>query len=154
MKKAFTLIEIISVVIIISILSGIGLANYYNYSQQVILKNEGYQLNSTLELIKKKTLLSDKPESCNNFQGYQININNDNYQWGILCPSFQLIKTNPLSYGLNFLNNQTILFTPIKITFTNPITIQLKHNQLNKCLFINISENGIINLDETLQNCP
>lgn len=153
MKKSFTLIEIIIVIIIIIILSSIGLAYYNNYSQQITLKSEGENLVNELELLKKKSLSSEKPTNCSEFQGYQINLNENSYQWGILCPDFQLIKSKTLPYGINYLNNQTITFSPLKIYFSSPIIIQIKNNQLNKCLIINISINGIINLDETLQNC-
>ncbi len=155
MKKSFTIIEIIIVIVIVMIISTMGLAYYNTYSQQLTLKSEVLDLVKELELIKKKALSSDKTNGCSDqFYGYQININSNNYQWGILCPNFQLIKTKTLPNSIIFLNNQQITFNPLKTNFSTQISITIKNLQINKCLNINISTNGIINFDETFQNCP
>ncbi len=155
MKKGFTIIEIIIVILIIMIISTMGLAYYNTYSQHLSLKSEVLDLVKELELIKKKALSSDKINDCSDqFYGYQININSNNYQWGILCPNFQLIKTKVLPYGISFLNSHQITFKPLKTNFSNQISIIIKNFNINKCLNINISTNGIINFNETIQNCP
>ncbi len=155
MKKGFTLIELLITIIIVLVASSLGLAYYNNYSQIIILKSEALDFKKNLELIKKKAISSEKINNCTDqFNGYQIIINSNDYQWGILCPDFQLVKTITLPYGINFLNNQQIVFSPLIINFPSQISITIKSLQLNKCLDIIISTNGIIYLDEILKNCP
>ena len=58
-SKGFTLIELIVVMGILSIFSGIFLARYNENASQLKLKNEAKKLIDVLELAKKKALNGD-----------------------------------------------------------------------------------------------
>ncbi len=155
--RLFTLIEILIIGAIITLISNLGLASYNYFSQQLILKSEAYELVTTLELLRKKAISSDKGVgfSCNNFAGYRLNLNSNNYNWGIICNNNYIqIKTKNLPFSIIINNPQQIIFTPLKISFSTTLSIPLKNTSVNKCLIINISQNGIINLNENFQNCP
>lgn len=168
-KKGFTLIEILVVSVIILTFSGTILAQYNQQTQQLKLKNEAKKMIDVMELAKKKAVTSDliptpnvtPPTFCTNFTGYQFILNsNSNYGLRYCCNEScstslnnynldsKIIITNPVAIP------NSLIFTPLMKIFNRTFTsVTLKNTVINKCLDINISPIGIIELVETLTDC-
>jgi len=155
--EGFTLIELIVVIGIISIFSGIFLARYNENASQLKLRNEAKKLVDVLELAKKKALSADLfDKNCTNFTGYRVTIASGSYSLFFGCVS---VYSTVQSYNLS--SNMTVVtgtgnynFSPL---MNNPSfisnTIRLKNSVISKCLNISISPIGIIELNETLVSC-
>lgn len=168
-SKAFTIIEILVVSVIILTFSGTILAQYNQQTQQLKLKNEAKKLIDIMELAKKKALTSDliptpnvtPPTFCTNFTGYQFILKTNssyslNYCCNSSCPTVlntynldsKIVITDPVALP------NSLVFTPLMKVFNRTFTsISLKNTVINKCLDITISPIGIIELDETLTDC-
>ena len=156
-SKGFTLIELIVVMGILSIFSGIFLAQYNENASQLKLKNEAKKLIDVLELAKKKALTADLfDKNCTDFTGYRVIISSGSYSLSFGCASVYSVVQN-----YNLLTNITATvgtgnynFSPLMI---NPNfisnTIRLKNSAINKCVNISISPIGIVELNETLVSC-
>lgn len=152
---AFTLIEIIVVMGILVLLSGITFAFYNHYQQEKNLESEVNKIVDVLELAKNKSIsfdLSSVPDTCN-FKGYQITfINNQTYQLVVCCDidcnNFFNLNTYRLNPNIIFANFpiSPINFTPIFGNTPNNRDIILKHIYLDKCQKINVNQQGIINV--------
>lgn len=151
MKNAFTLIELIVVIAIIGIFSGMGLAAYNNFTDTKNLETETQKLLDILELAKKKASAGDMDAfSCFTFDGYRVTINTNNYTMFLVCKDAvgneipNLIKTYSFNKGIT--NNPTagvINFKPLSGTSTDK-TIILK-NIKNQTKTITIT-GGSINI--------
>ena len=74
-SNSFTIIELLIVVAIIALFSGLSLAYYNNFGQQAKLKEEARKIVDVLELAKKKANSGDIPPgvTCSSgFNGYQV----------------------------------------------------------------------------------
>lgn len=162
--SSFTLIEIIISVSIIILFTGLGLASYNHQNQEQKLKEEGQKLVSVLELAKKKTYSGDKSnQTCNDFNGYQLLLNNSNQYLLKLCcnndcsSSFNIQTYSITSRFLSPSPGSYVWFQPLiselKFDSGTSLTITIKNDHLNKCLSINISRFGLINLNDSLTSC-
>lgn len=158
--KSFTIIEILITLTIIFIFSVIGIANYNQYNEQIKIKNEAKKFIDVFELTKKQALSSylyDK--NCQDFRGYQISINSTGNQYKIyfICNTNYInIATYDLNKNLSFIigNNSNFYFpaTGANINITNN-NIRIKNSTINQCLDISITNNAIINFNESLFSC-
>lgn len=168
-NKAFTIIEILVVSVIILTFSGTILAQYNQQAQQLKLKNEAKKMIDVMELAKKKALTSEliptpnvtPPSFCTNFTGYQFVLNtSSNYGLRYCCNEScstilntynldsKVVITDPVAIP------NSLIFTPLMKVFNRTFTsITLKNTVINKCLDINILPIGIIELVETLTDC-
>ena len=156
-SKGFTLIELIVVMGILSIFSGIFLARYNENASQLKLKNEAKKLIDVLELAKKKALTADLfDKNCTDFTGYRVIISSGSYSLSFGCASVYSVVQN-----YNLLTNITATvgtgnynFSPLMI---NPNfisnTIRLKNSAISKCIDILVSPIGIFELNESLISC-
>lgn len=162
--SSFTLIEIIISVSIILILTGLGLASYNQQTQEQKIKEEGQKLVNVLELAKRKTFAGDKSnQTCNDFNGYQIYFNSLNQYilrlcCNSTCASYYNIQSHSISFTFTSPSpNSYVWFQPLiselKFSSGTSLTITIKNNNLNKCLSINISRFGLINLNDSLTPC-
>lgn len=165
---SFTLIELLIVVTIIFIFSGLSLAYYNNFTQEQLLKNEAKKFVDVLEITRKKTATGDlsniSKEMCSDFNGYKEEINNQNYTLYICCnndcSSKILIKNYFLSNGLKFESTPlSFQFLPLsagmKPANSFPLNICLKNTNNNKFNKIIIEKSGVIKFEESLRSsCP
>jgi prepilin-type N-terminal cleavage/methylation domain-containing protein len=153
-NKGFTLIELIVVIGIVSLFTGISIAKYNENASQLKLRNEAKKLVDVLELAKKKALTGDLlDKNCADFRGYRVIIGSGNYSLNFNCGG---TYTEVQNYNLT--TNNSIIggtgnydFTPLMINPIFPATaISVKNSSINKSIKVNISSIGIIDIDETL----
>ncbi|KKP68400.1 MAG: hypothetical protein UR68_C0017G0013 [Candidatus Roizmanbacteria bacterium GW2011_GWA2_35_19] len=155
-KFGFTIIELLISISIILIFSGISLPYYNKYSQEIKLQNEVKKLISVIELAKKKAISSDLYQSCDNFSGYKIIINADNYSFRFGCAGvYQNVQTYNFPTNISVISGTgNFTFKPLGIGTNIAIgAIRLKNSSLNQCLEISITTNGILetgNIDSCL----
>jgi len=152
-KKSFTLIELLIVVTVIGLFSGLSIAYYNNFTNEKKLEAGADQVYNVLELAKKKTSSGDlSGETCNNdvFDGYEVKSSADgsSYSLSLCCDGScnTLIQTYDLK--------DQIVFdpTPLSIQFntlTAPVTAQtftIKSSSLNKYIDIDINTAGLIEM--------
>lgn len=152
--KGFTLIELIVVIGILSLFTGIFIARYNENTGQLRLRSEAKKLVDVLELAKKKALTADLfDKNCTDFRGYRVIVGSGNYSLSFNCGG---VYTEVQNYNLT-LNNSIIAgtgnydFTPMMVNPIFPATVILVKNSLiNKSIKVNISSIGVIEIDETL----
>ena len=159
-SNAFTLIELLIVVTIIGLFSGLSLAYYNNFGEQAKLKEETRKLVDVLELAKKKADAGDTPTSCGSgFSGYQVTVNNNSYILYYCCGGVcnNLVQTYNITSNISIVSGTgNILFQPLSATNITPVQIQVKNSSLgasSNCLYINISSVGIATVDDNLHSC-
>lgn len=159
-KKSFTIIEILIILTIILIFSSIGIANYNQYNEQIKIKNEAKKFIDVFELTKKQAITSylyDK--NCSDFKGYQISINSlgDQYTVYFICSTNYInIKNYNLNKNLFFITgaNYNFYFPPTGTNINiNNNNLRIKNFSINQCLDISISNNGIIDFNDSLFSC-
>lgn len=169
-NKAFTLIELLVVTAIILLFSGISLTRFNNYTQELKLKSEAKKLIDIVELAKKKAFSGDlSGKTCNGvFNGYEVNIQADNYSLNLRCtiaPTIQQIAIYNFSNSVIYAQSGIGLFrfkqldTGLQYKVneasdpSSPPTIQIKNSSISKCIDITISSVGIVELYEALTSC-
>ena len=158
-SNGFTLIELIVVITIIILLSGLSLAYYNNFTEQQKLDAEVNKIISVLELAKKKASASDLQNvDCQGFSGYTVSFAASSYSMKLVCTPdcgtscsrmFLLSSANLILTS----DSPTLTFKPMYagIEPTAGVNITLTANGLNKCKKINVSSNGIVSKAST---CP
>ncbi len=152
------MIEILVVVIIIPIITGIAISNFNKQTQEVILEKQAEAIIDALELTKRKSLATDLglyAGACPNFGGYRITFTPASpytgYSMNICCGGVcnsgvatYTIKTgltvtisgpNPIQFKA--LDPGTTAAVNTVITVRNPVSI-------SKCISITITPLGII----------
>lgn len=162
-KRGFTIIEIIVAVTFILILSGIGLANYINLSQIKQLEADGEKLVDILTLARNKSISGDRGGCTPNFYGYRLQIlSNNSYSLRaccqVNCSGFNnIINPNPILSSNVVFNVSSGYFQFDVLGFKNTgnlNSIRLQHNNLNKCITVNVDpQSGIIS-KSTITDCP
>lgn len=165
MKKSFTLIELLVVTVIVLIFSGISLARYNDFTQQLKLKSEAKKLIDIIELAKKKSLTSElivtpnvtPPTFCSDFSGYRVTLNANSYSLNFCCNSSCGTSLNTYDFDpkVSIVSTTGNLDFPPRLLnielSISPIT--LKNNLINQCINIWISNIGVVELDEALADC-
>ena len=94
---AYTLIELLVGISIISIVFSVGFASYRDFSRRQALSGVTKALISDLRLIQQKALAGEKIGSCTTLDGYKINISSASYSLYADCASDILLKTVDLT---------------------------------------------------------
>lgn len=167
-RSGYTLVELIIVITIILLFSGLLLPQYNNYIEQSKLKTGAQKLADVLSLAKKKTMAKDTINTCvNNFTGYQVMLDQNQYVLYYCCAgncSFSTINTYKFVSPVNI---HTIPghSTPYPISFTtsiqgtsltSAIDIYLQNTNIgstNNCVHLNVTTNGIVSQDSQFTSC-
>ncbi|MCX7956065.1 MAG: hypothetical protein N2593_03125 [Patescibacteria group bacterium] len=159
-KKTFTIIEILIIVSFISIFSFFGIVNYYNYNEDIKLKNEAKKISEVFNLTKKRAISSflyDK--NCLNFSGYQITIDSSSKKYEVYfgCnQNYSKIDNYSLPQNI-FFTTQAVYnfyFSPMGQNITIPINnLRLKNSSTNRCIDIFIRDKAIIEINKSLFSC-
>lgn len=155
--KGFTLIEVIIMVVVVSVLSGLGLAYYNSFSEQKKLEEAKDQFVVVLNLARQKAIAADKTPSptCADFKNYNIYFPAiSSYGLRFYCDTTYLTVQNySLPSGIQFTSvHSTITFS--KLTgYTTATNVIIKNTSLSECYQIDISTMGVINSTK-LSVCP
>lgn len=163
MKKGFSFIELVIIISIILLISATSIAYYLNNNQQIKLKTEAKKLIDILSLAKKKAQVSEliptpgnPPTYCSDFNGYGVELKSNLYNLKYYCNNTDIIintykfPSNIFYIGVDYNFN----FTPLDLNTDITVnTITLKNNNINQCINIEITSNGIISINESLYSC-
>lgn len=162
----YTLLELLIVVMIILIFSGLLLAQYNSFNEQIKLKTEVQKLSGMLELARKKTVARNIPNTCvGGFNGYEVYIRSNGYDFSLCCAG--ICNRSPSLQSVNFAPNITTVFAtlpyPIQFipsfqgtTLGSDITVNIKNTAIpwiNKCLQLSISKIGIVTMNDAFTSC-
>jgi len=146
-KKSFTLIELIIIVAIIVIFSGITMAYFNNFTREKQLSNNTKKLIDVIDLAQKKTNSGDNSMCLGTdgtSDGFSVVITGANsYKLEPVCmvgtPSIVTYQTES---NVQFINtSQRIDFKPL-VPLDSVVQIILKEINLNKCLAVKIEASG------------
>jgi prepilin-type N-terminal cleavage/methylation domain-containing protein len=146
-KCAFTLIELIISLVVISLLSGITLAYYNKLNASKKLEQETNKLIDVLELAKNKALTNDlgnqNASECN-LKGYAVEFSGDrNYFLVQQCATQNFFLSNySLTDSVRFLSPPAnILFSPLTGSNNGSATITLIESSLGVAKVATVSVN-------------
>lgn len=167
MNKAFTLIELIIVLAIMSISTGAGYVTYIRSVQANTLKKDSEDFASVLTTARERAVRNDKSgnPACADLRGYDVLFSTatlpHRYQirlrcagspdtYTLLTPQYTLTNTN--FYGVA--NGSTVNFfepygclDPTCSTGASTIKIQ-SPNETNKCIWITLNPLGVITVGD------
>ncbi len=171
----FTIIELLVVISIVILFSGLSIGYYNSFTQKQNLERGQQLLLNTLELAQKKASVGDlTPDiSCQNFVGYRVNfpdtvsfnlqfccnedslLPDDGSCSNITGASYQLPQNLILSgvitypYAVRFKQNGQ------GVSMQNVVVgkIVLKNSVTSQCLGINISDFGVTTPDTAVISC-
>lgn len=165
-NSAYSLIEIIVVISIILLFTGMGLASYGSFNDQRQVDAESKKLLSLLESARNKAMNSDldvQSLSACDLKGYRLHINSTTkkYSLYIKCNTNDqtaLVSETEVKSNVTI---QTTPMTPIDVDFAVAsgssetcqnagCSITLKNDKVDRCRVIEIKESGVI--DE--KDCP
>ena len=173
LKSGFSLFEMIIVVALISIITGISFSYYGKYSEGKKLEGEAKKLANTISLALKKSSSGDQ-DNCNQLIGFKINFNS-NLNWTLQRCCGPVLTCSDLNPPANFtlennivINSKTVnppsntILTAIRVNKlgsgilfnenTNYTTavVSLKNNALESknCINLNINQAGVFNIEE------
>jgi len=146
-EKGYTLIELLIVIAIIALFSGLSLAYYNNYTDDRKLAGEAKQLVDVLNLAYKKATAVDLTpnSSCSDFRGYVVTFPpltpSTTYSLNFNCDgSNQLVSQYSINIGvvINSASVNSILFKPLSAgtNLAGDATITLKNSNISKCIDI------------------
>lgn len=166
LKQGFTLFEIVIVVGIISILTGMSFTYYGKYAEGRKLESDAKKFSNTISLALKNSS-SGYQESCNNFVGFNVSLEPVNNKWFLeRCCNTSTTCTSIATYNLenNIKIHSTVPLSLSKIFFkrlgrgvvfnnneaNQNAVVTLKNNSLDfkNCINININKAGVVNIDD------
>ncbi|HLL60098.1 MAG TPA: hypothetical protein VK338_00100 [Candidatus Nitrosocosmicus sp.] len=155
-KFGFTIIELLIIIGVITLFSGMSLAFYHNFNEQKKLEADVRNLKSIIELTHKKAMSGDKSpcsDQTQPLQAYSIQYTSIYYTINNGCANPTEIARYSLADNNTLLSSGTIQF---KISEPGIIgdkqTFIIKNNAINKCNQISLDISGIINEENRV--CP
>lgn len=163
-QRAFTLLEILLVVFIIAIFSGMSLPYFNSNTNLKKLDQEAKQLIDVIELAKAKASAGESNiVGCTVFKGYQVVFDNPATQYRLraccatseaqvcdLPQDIQIYKVQPgITYTFSAnLNSPTnyIHFSNLKLgtTLTSNALIGVTNANINKCIRVTVDKIGLV----------
>ena len=158
-SKGFTLIEIIIVITILVLFSGLSIASYNNYTEQQKLETDTKKIVDVLELTRKKANTNDASLCAGDefidltrVHGFTFSTpTSSSYKFVPNCGP-QLTPT-PIFYSTKILNNfwgdftNTVTFSSGNIITFNTgadFCLILKNSVINSCRYIKVTNSGVI----------
>jgi prepilin-type N-terminal cleavage/methylation domain-containing protein len=150
--SGFSLIELIIVLGLISFVSTISMASYYNYNGSRLTSSATSDIITFLNTAKSNSISQVKPLSCitsnQTLNGYKVKIITPNTYnlYGVCNNSDYFIVGKKLPANVTFINStpDTFLFTVSSGTVATPVTIKIAGGSITKTIIVSIS--GIISV--------
>lgn len=156
MRKGYTLLEMILVIAIVTILSGVTFAKYRDILYKARLEKNVAQMIDQISLARNRTLSKDLSPlpSCSPFAGYTIKITSDiTYTVSIRCGlTDNVLNTYTTDKTIFTTVGTTFNFVPPLAQLVSSQTITVKETVANKCASITIEPVGTISTT-TLATC-
>ena len=142
-SRGFTLIELITAITIMALLSTVGIASFVNYSRSQQVFTATQNVVTALQLAKANASSQVKPASCasETLSGYHVSIdaNGNTYALEAVCGESVDVssrKTHPLGQSVMFSpgGTQTVFFRTVTgdVVITQPgTTIQIEHTDID-----------------------
>jgi prepilin-type N-terminal cleavage/methylation domain-containing protein len=149
-NNAYTLIELLIGISIISIIFSVGFASYRDFSRRQALTGVTKKIVSDLRTLQQKALAGEKPAGCTTLDGYKVNISSDSYSLYADCSSDILIKTVDLIEDgatlTSTATNNTITFKVLGqgTNLTSAVTITIYSSKIDKSSQVSIGIGGDI----------
>ena len=153
LSKGFTLIELIIVITIIALFSGMLFAYYGNFNEEKKLQSEVKKITAIAYLARSKATAGDLDlnlPACSDFLGYRININSSStYALERNCGGTYVsvqTQTLPTNTTITSAIPLLVLFKPLSAgtDLSSPTTVVIKDSFINRCMSIQISTLGVI----------
>lgn len=129
-------------------MGGLALSSYNNFGDEKKMETESKRILDVIELARKKTFSGDigATNPCQNFLGYQITLNTNNYLLQLVCEeNTYSIQQYSLSQNFQITQANTINIKPITGEFSYTYnTITIKNTVLNKCIDIKMIPSGTV----------
>lgn len=165
-SSGFTLIEILVVLTIVILLTGVSIAAFSNYNQESQLNKEAQKLVDVLNLTRGKAQTSDINFACSGsdeFGGYRVNLMDIDYDYAfrqccrdtdtkIMVCADSILQTYKLPGNIRLTaNSDAVDFYPLS-EGAKPATITLENSPINKCLDVSVLDTGVISVGD-LYSC-
>jgi len=161
-EKAFTLIELLIVISVILLFSGLSLAAYNDFNEAKKLEAETKKFVEVLELAKKKIMSGDKPSTCSLLQSYKVSYGGSVYQLFAQCSSDIQIGSNfNLPTNIIFISSDEIIFKPFGLGTYLGVdgsgnefltkSVIIKNNNNSQCRQVTVEASG--NINEQKKGC-
>ena len=136
-SHAYTLIELLIGISIISIIFSVGFASYRDFSRRQALTGVTKSVVSESRLIQQKSLSGEKPSSCTTLSGYQLDITSTTtYNLVADCSTNVFVKTVDLTEAGVTISSNTdpIIFKVLGqgTNLTSEATITITNPKMNK----------------------
>lgn len=153
--SAFTLVEIIIVLMIIASFTGLVSINYVQYTEERKLTQAIVEVKTAMNIARSRALSGDIASfPCGDFAGFRMvgNTSADTEYSMTLCCSLNCggttypITTYDLPSNITLRNTFDITFLPFAqgVSPAEDTVIEIKNNFLNKCSFIKVTRIGVI----------
>ena len=111
-KSAYTLIEILIGLTLVTIVFTIGLAGYRDFSRRQVLSGASKKVISDLRLAQQKASIGQKPDLCTTLNGYGVdfNLNSSTYTVFADCSNNDITETTTTLDGVASSTDFTIIF--------------------------------------------
>ena len=152
-QKGFTFIELLIVITIIALFSGLSLAYYNAYNEDLKLEAEARKVNDVLELAKKKASSGDVnlALACSGeFISYEVAVSTTTqYKMSLVCSGGRiLVYTYSIPADRNISVGVGVSVPFYKLStgtgYTGNVIIKVKNTSSTKCIDITVSPAGLI----------
>ena len=153
--KGFTLIELIVVIAIMAIMTGIGLAYFNKFNEEKKISGEVSRLVDVLHLARSKSMAGDLSPmpACTDFSGYQVEIIQTAYSFVFCCGDCTGGNKIPLQSHTLYStvladNTYSLLFKPstgvVNTGLTSEKTITFTDTSISKSATVTVQNSGLI----------
>lgn len=148
-SSGFTLIELLVTASLTLVMVGGALAAYNTFNTQQTHVQLARNVIANFEQAKKKSNVGDKPDDCNQLEGYRVQANADSssYFVSIICDDGQIeeSKQYTLSTDFSFDNAFEVLFRPYPYDVADTVqVIDLVRSGSDQVYRFTVSQTGTI----------
>lgn len=146
-KRGFTIIELLVVLVVMSILFTFGYANYRGYSRRQQFISSLRKIEGAVRTAQSLATSGVKGSNCDRLNGYQFSIDKESNTYSIRSSCVNNINTDVsevLDSNINIANDMSVLFKVLGrgTDLAGPQVVTLTHLQTGQTGIITISASG------------